>query len=580
MRKRLLNKKILMLATAFLILPRHTGMAAEFTEPPHLSVTKGNLKDSSIGGNVTQTFSETRHVAQETSNQGGAGGSSHVYLGSPAAEREKHPQDYFDEGKRYFHQVPPDFTNAATCFLRAAGAEEQHIKVESYLHYARCVFDTNPDSACTYYRNTLALEPRDEAYRGLMQLDYALSVDAEDDPEYLTEVLRNASENGSHIRRKTKEDRTLIKEITAKLTTLTLAQSTPVATSSPHPVVDQKPSAIDDISVLSSESTENSGKGKSVSQLLDDVLHKGNMDALAELTQIAETDNLEAMNALIQVYKTDDIVDADFEKVYQLALTAANKGDANAQFELAECYDFGRGVLADKKKAQRYYKFASNQGHAGATKRLNDLKTESETPQKEEQEKELNTQKLVGQTLSLTTPELQGVARPIAVPEFARGYESIYNRFINGKLIFDNGEGQRKDFSFSQFADTLTGEFDLRGLKYKYEGNMRDVNEYLRIKVGVRTTKENEEKTTIWFTPKFMVDRLTSHPWKGVNWSSDVGIFWSWGTYEIGDFAYLTTTSFDEISSQNLLKLSRSAHADGRRARERQLSPLFLTKFE
>jgi hypothetical protein len=144
------------------------------------------------------------------------------------------------------------------------------------------------------------------------------------------------------------------------------------------------------------------------------------------------------------------------------------------------------------------------------------------------------------------------VARPIStVPEIARGYEEVYRRFINGKLIFDNNEGQRKEFSFSQFATTLDGEFDLRGLTYKYDGNTYNVSDYLRIKVGYRTTQENDDKVTCWFTPRFLLENSNSR-WKSLDWKSPLGIFWSYGNWGLEDFDYLTKSQFDEISSKNL----------------------------
>jgi hypothetical protein len=147
------------------------------------------------------------------------------------------------------------------------------------------------------------------------------------------------------------------------------------------------------------------------------------------------------------------------------------------------------------------------------------------------------------------------VARPIStVPEIAQGYEEVYNRFINGKLIFDNKNGQRKEFLFSQFAATLDGEFDLSDLTYKDGNSTYNVNESLRIKVGYRTTQENDRKVTVWFTPRFLVENSNCQ-WKSLDWRSPMGLFWSYGNWGLEDFNYETVRQFDKISSKNLFAL-------------------------
>lgn len=43
--------------------------------------------------------------------------------------------------------------------------------------------------------------------------------------------------------------------------------------------------------------------------------------------------------------------------------SAADKGDADAQFNLGQAYRMGRGVAPDAKKAELYYAKAAGQGH-------------------------------------------------------------------------------------------------------------------------------------------------------------------------------------------------------------------------
>ena len=47
-------------------------------------------------------------------------------------------------------------------------------------------------------------------------------------------------------------------------------------------------------------------------------------------------------------------------------LTAAQQGDAKAQYELGVCYDFGNGVLKDPTMAKEWIKKASENGHHSA----------------------------------------------------------------------------------------------------------------------------------------------------------------------------------------------------------------------
>lgn len=51
-------------------------------------------------------------------------------------------------------------------------------------------------------------------------------------------------------------------------------------------------------------------------------------------------------------------------------LSAANKGDANAQFSIARSYELGKRVKSDKKKAIKWYTKAARQGHHEASYRL------------------------------------------------------------------------------------------------------------------------------------------------------------------------------------------------------------------
>ena len=52
---------------------------------------------------------------------------------------------------------------------------------------------------------------------------------------------------------------------------------------------------------------------------------------------------------------------------------AAERGDADAQYNLGLCYAKGNGVKADMVEAVNWYRKAARQGHQDAKKALNDL---------------------------------------------------------------------------------------------------------------------------------------------------------------------------------------------------------------
>ena len=56
----------------------------------------------------------------------------------------------------------------------------------------------------------------------------------------------------------------------------------------------------------------------------------------------------------------------DFEKAVEYARMAAEAGNVDAQFRLAICYDFGKGVALSHEEAARWYLKAAGQGHADA----------------------------------------------------------------------------------------------------------------------------------------------------------------------------------------------------------------------
>ena len=69
-------------------------------------------------------------------------------------------------------------------------------------------------------------------------------------------------------------------------------------------------------------------------------------------------------------YDDGDGVPQDSAEAVRCYRFAAEKGDANAQFSLAEMYDMGRGVVQDDAEAVRWYRRAADQGHVQAQHNL------------------------------------------------------------------------------------------------------------------------------------------------------------------------------------------------------------------
>ena len=51
----------------------------------------------------------------------------------------------------------------------------------------------------------------------------------------------------------------------------------------------------------------------------------------------------------------------------------AEAGDAKAQYDLGECYDWGKGVTYDEQEAVKWYTKAAEQGDEKAKKALEQL---------------------------------------------------------------------------------------------------------------------------------------------------------------------------------------------------------------
>jgi len=143
-------------------------------------------------------------------------------------------------------------------------------------------------------------------------------------------------------------------------------------------------------------------------------------------------------------------------------------------------------------------------------------------------------------------------------PAVAQGYEDIYDRFLNGKLIYKpdpNSDEGKVELRIADLEDPLNGTFDL--------SRCGDTGKYLSIATGYRKGKkpENARKVEIWFAPRFLIEKeldgAAAHfnPIMG-NWKQEqapVGMFWTWGScYDLSDYDYLTNESVGNLSKIDL----------------------------
>ena len=180
------------------------------------------------------------------------------------------------------------------------------------------------------------------------------------------------------------------------------------------------------------------------------------------------------------------------------------------------------------------------------------LQQEAEVKQRQDKMAEERRQKEIADIKR----ERQLTVSRIRTPAVARGYEEIYERFMNGRLLYEGREVAQIATLINR--DTLEGTFDLTGCG--------DAGQYLSINTGYRKGKkaENANKVEIWFVPKFLVERdlatTASHfqPIMG-KWTAPIGIFWTWGGWDkLGWFDYLVTQGWEEISAQDLEKKWRT----------------------
>jgi len=105
-------------------------------------------------------------------------------------------------------------------------------------------------------------------------------------------------------------------------------------------------------------------------KLAADQGHKTAKQMFAELSSEGEndssTDAQAAFDTGFRFLKGRDGVSRDYRQAAEWFSKAAEQGHADAQYNLGELYNKGRGVKRDKKIAQKWYKAAAKQGHVKA----------------------------------------------------------------------------------------------------------------------------------------------------------------------------------------------------------------------
>lgn len=149
------------------------------------------------------------------------------------------------------------------------------------------------------------------------------------------------------------------------------------------------------------------------------------------------------------------------------------------------------------------------------------------------------------------------------VPEIARGYEAIYERFMGGSLIYRPTEGSDVGqivMPFSDFVNpnTLEGTFDL--------SRCGDIEKYISIATGYRKKKTISSGLQIWFVPKFLVEReitTTAGHFRDIldKWNSPFGIFWTIGCcLDANEYDYNIEIEPENVTHKTFQSLGRDRH--------------------
>ena len=95
-------------------------------------------------------------------------------------------------------------------------------------------------------------------------------------------------------------------------------------------------------------------------------------ETLQQYISAGERGNVDAQYNLGECYYLGNGAEKDLDKAIMWYTMAANQGHSGAQFRLGECFNNGIGVDVDGAKAVKWYKLAAEQGHSESQYRLGD----------------------------------------------------------------------------------------------------------------------------------------------------------------------------------------------------------------
>src|SRR6185312_363888 len=102
------------------------------------------------------------------------------------------------------------------------------------------------------------------------------------------------------------------------------------------------------------------------STIFEDESEKMVLVSVRTYQQAAEQGDAQAQYNLGQCYRLGTGVEKDEQKAVEWYQKAAEQGDAQAQYNLGQCYRRGTGVEKDEQKAVKWYQKAAEQGDASA----------------------------------------------------------------------------------------------------------------------------------------------------------------------------------------------------------------------
>jgi TPR repeat protein len=118
--------------------------------------------------------------------------------------------------------------------------------------------------------------------------------------------------------------------------------------------------------------------------------YQGDFKTAAEVFQVmAERGNARAQFFLAQIYLNGNGMPRDYARALKWAIAAADQKDPEAQFTLGEIYESGKGVPQDFVQAHMWYSLSASTGDEQAIRRKAELEIKKMTGAQIEQSKQL-----------------------------------------------------------------------------------------------------------------------------------------------------------------------------------------------